>query len=286
LLHLGAALLAAVAAATCNDWDAGSAHDCSDEGQRAFYDRRIAPLFEEDRPKSCNQCHLSGVDIDLWFKDTPCQTMACMIQEGLVDLDDPESSLILSWIDRAAPDSTGITDAVIAEERAGFLEWIESTAECGACEWQGDACEHETPYQVAGGDCAVSEYDDATFGFDDPGDCSDKTLEQVFLNTFFPVRMRCYPCHFESFANDVPAAPKWIAIGPCEIAALKTMRNVIDSGFIDYDDPAKSLWVLKPLAESAGGVEHGGAAKFDETDDQGAQDMIYFATRWAECRTP
>ena len=52
------------------------AYDCTVEGRAALFEKRIVPLFAEDRPKSCNQCHLSGIDLTMFIKETPCQTMA------------------------------------------------------------------------------------------------------------------------------------------------------------------------------------------------------------------
>ncbi|MDC0673735.1 hypothetical protein [Nannocystis radixulma] len=45
------------------------------------------------------------------------------------------------------------------------------------------------------------------------------------------------------------------------------MRNVLDGGLVDLTDPSASLLLLKPLAESAGGVMHGGGDKFHDLTD-------------------
>jgi hypothetical protein len=279
--------MAAFAGATCDGWDPPTAPiDCSDEASQGFYEKRIAPLFEEERPSSCNQCHLSGVDLAVWVQDTPCQTMACMVDEGLVDLEDPPSSLVLSWIDRAEPQSEGITSEVLAEEKQGMLEWIEREATCGACgELGDDPCGREEGEPPAVGDCDVWEGDPETFAYDDPGDCSDKTLEGLFQATFFPFRRRCWPCHFESHPDTIEDAPKWIGVGDCATASLATYRNVTESGYIDLDDPSKSLWILKPLEVELGGVEHEGGPKFHDMEEPGVPDMLYFSERYAACRS-
>lgn len=270
---------------TCDGWDPPVAPvDCSEEAAQGFYEKRIAPLFEEERPSSCNQCHLTGVDLEIWLQQTPCQTMACMVEEGLVDLEDPQSSLVLSWIGRAAPQSEGITAEVIAQERQGVLEWIEREAACGSCDTFEDPCGFDEEEAAEVGDCEVWEGDEATFAYDDPGDCSDKTLEALFQATFFPFRRRCWPCHFESFPDDVPDAPKWIAVGPCATASLATYRNVTEAGYIDVDEPDKSLWILKPLEEELGGVEHGGGSKFHSFEELGVTKILHFSERYAACQ--
>lgn len=274
-----ASLAIAAAVATC---DGGPAYDCSPAGRDALYERRIAPLFAAERPSSCNQCHLSGIDLGIWQKASPCQTMACLAQEGLVDLDDPERSLVLAWIDRAVPDSTLVTAEVIAEERAAFLDWIRSFSACGACVVEGDPClEGEAP---GAEDCKIHEADPDSYALDDPGDCSDRTLEAVFQQSFFPWRQRCYPCHFDGFEEIVPDAPKWIGVGPCDLASLSTFRRVTERGYLDADDPDASLWILKPLEEALGGVDHGGGPKFHDEDEDALVAMRYFAGRWAGCQ--
>jgi hypothetical protein len=286
-LHVAALIAAAFAGATCDGWDPPPEPvDCSPEGEDSFFEQRIAPLLEEERPQSCNQCHLSGIDLGMWVKESPCKTMACMIDEGVVDLDDPESSLLLAWIDRAAPESEGITAGVLVEERQGVLEWIERTATCGLCDAGADPCGHEDKEPAVVGDCEVWEGDNATFAFDDPGDCSDKTLEGLFQASFFPFRRRCWPCHFENYPDSVKDAPKWIAVGPCELASLSTYRNVAELGYIDVEEPTQSLWILKPLDEAIGGVEHGGGPKFHEFDELGVPQMLYFSERYAACQKP
>jgi hypothetical protein len=273
----GGSLVLALALATCGG---EPSYDCSESGRAELYQRRIEPLLEEDRPKSCNQCHLSGVDLGAFVKDTPCQTMACLVEKGIVDLSVPENSLLLAWIDRAQPDSAGITSDVLAEERAGVEEWIRMTAECGVCNSDPNPCGDADPSQLEG--CKVEgEVEDVIAA--DPGDCSLQTLEEVFRGVFFTSRGRCYPCHFEEFGAGIADAPKWVAIGPCETAAASTMRRIINAGYLDRESPSQSLWLRKPLDPEAGGLEHGGGVKIHSTDEDLYVGMSHFATRWAGC---
>lgn len=59
---------------------------------------------------------------------------------------------------------------------------------------------------------------------------------------------------------------------------------MIERGFIDMDDPAQSVWLLKPLDESLGGIEHGGATKFHSTEEDAYRLMLYFSVRYAQCQ--
>lgn len=249
-----------------------TAVDCAAESD-ALFAQRIAPLLATDRPKTCNTCHLSGVDLEMFVQETPCQTMACLESKGLVSLADPASSIVLQWISRADPSSPLINQQVIDEEYAGFLAWIEETATCGLC-YTGDApC--GTPTEA---NCPAD--DPANDVFEDPGDCSPVTREALFRQNVYSWRDRCFPCHFDSSEFD---APKWIMTGPCDLASLGTMRTVFDRNLIDFDEPAASLLLLKPLAESAGGVEHGGGDKFHDLTDPAYLDIRNWIEREAAC---
>lgn len=235
----------------------------------ALFTRRIAPLLATDRPKTCNTCHLSGVDLALFVQDTPCQTMACLDARGLVDLADPASSVVLQWISRADPSSPLIDQSVIDEEYSAFLAWIEATAACGLC-YEGDA-----PCGTAI-DAGCAADDPGADPYEDPGDCSPVTREALFRHDVYAWRDRCYPCHFDDTDFD---APKWVATGPCDVASLGTMRNVLERGLVDLSDPAQSLLLRKPLGE----VEHGGGIKFHDTDDPAYKDIRAWIEREAAC---
>ena len=250
----------------------GAPLDCS-AAPSDLFSKRIAPLLASDRPKTCNTCHLSGVDLGLFVQETPCQTMACLDSRGLVDLGDPQSSTILGWISRADPDSPLINQQVIDEEYAAFLAWIELSASCGLC-YTGDApC--GDPIQAT---CPADDPDADPWV--DPGDCEPLTRETLFRHKVYRWRDRCYPCHFDNKDFD---APKWLAAGSCELGSLTTMRNVLDGGLVDLDNPGASLLLLKPLDEGAGGVMHGGGAKFHSTDEPAYLDFLAWIEREAAC---
>ncbi len=273
--------------AATTGWSAGCVREepspvCTSEELGGLYEQRIKPLLAEDRPKSCNECHLSGVDLALFTRGDACQTMACMSEQGLVDLERPEESKILDWIARATPSSPLITEAVIQEEYDGFLEWIRWSSSCGA-----DVCgpiENPCGSGATKLDCAMSESDEGQ-PFVDPGDCNDLTREAVFREKVFRWRGRCSPCHYEG-AQAAPTvmAPRWISAGPCNQASLETMRTVFASGYVDLEQPDQSLLLLKPLAQDLGGVEHGGGDKFHAFEDAAYVDILYWITREQECQ--
>lgn len=283
ITRLTAALALAIGLAlapSCNEPE----HACTPDGARSLYERRIEPVLLDDRPKSCNQCHLSGVDLAAFVKPTPCQTMACMADRGLVDLANPQESLVLSWIARAEPESEGITASVIDEEYQGFLEWIEHSAACGerACPTFDDPCGLAEGEEAP--ECELIDIDDDWEPFDDPGGCSDLVIEAMFANDVYAFRGRCHPCHWSTFPDTIAEAPKWLQIGDCDVASLETLRQIEERGYIDIAEPLKSPLLLKPLAEEIGGVEHGGGPKYHDDSEEGLMALKRFLQRYAECR--
>ncbi len=257
---------------------------CFDGSDRSHYEERIAPLFEDDHPSTCNECHLAGVALGLYAQGDECQTMACMVEEGIVDLDHPQESVVLDWITRGTPDSELITEEVIQAEHDAMLEWIEYHSSCnrGVCEPVENPCGDGPNAGMC--DVPPSGHDLPPREFEDPGDCSDKTLEIAFDELVYSWRGRCAPCHYDSNLGSPEDAPRWIAIGECNLGSLATMRNVIDTGLVDASDPANSLLLLEPLAESAGGLEHGGGDKFETFEDSAYVDFRRWIDRWAACQ--
>lgn len=279
--------------ASCTASDEPLPLECRGESGTQIFDQRIAPLLVEDRPKSCNQCHLSGVDMSLFVRPTPCETMACLRDLGMVDLAQPEASKVLAWIERASPESSRlITAEVIQAEYDGFREWIEHYATCGRAECGNTKCR---PADVAGDPFCNNEPEPFVSHAAelDPGGCDDLSLESLFKDTVYASRMRCYPCHFSEDMTSVDDAPRFIdQTGNCESASLRTLRNLEESGLIDADEPMKSLLLLKPLALADGGIVHGGHEKFvaskpDEgITDPGYDNYVYFLNRYGQCKGP
>jgi hypothetical protein len=251
---------------------------CTQESTTALYARKIEPLLAADRPKTCNECHLSGIDLGSFVRATPCETLACLAEDKLIDRKAPDQSLILSWIQRASPTSPLITQAVIDDEYTGFKEWIEHFALCNDC--AGVRCErgeHEAFCDVG------PEPTEFTAEASDPGGCNDLVLEQLFRDTVYASRGRCAPCHIAGEAS-VGGAVQWIEQAEtCDQASLRSLRNVLREGFIDINDPDRSLLLTKPLSVEQGGVAHGGDSKFTATGDPGYDSFRYWVRRQAEC---
>ncbi|HEY3497562.1 MAG TPA: hypothetical protein VGK73_22850 [Polyangiaceae bacterium] len=255
-----------------------SARCLSEAGE--LFEQRIAPLLATDRPKTCNQCHLSGVDLSLFVRDDMCETRACLLELGLVDTGNPADSVVLGWIQRAHPDSELITEAVIQEEYEGMKAFVERIATCS-----GAAC--------AGVRCPMTGDDEACGSEPEPGEpssvpegtpCDALTIEQTFRDTAYVWRDRCFPCHFTSQPQSSLAAPPWIDVrGNCEAGSIATLRNWEHGGYMNLEEPAQSLVLLKPLPLDQGGVEHGGDAKFSDRNDETYLSFLSFIEYYAAC---
>jgi hypothetical protein len=246
-----------------------------------LFEQRILPLLSDDNPKSCNQCHLSGVDYAAFVRDTPCETMACLVEDELVNLDVPAESKILSWISRAEPDSELITEQVIEAERSGFLQWIEASASCpSAC--RDVACSAKP----ASSQCAVvPEPEELADENEAREDCGDLALERAFQNDVYAWRGRCFPCHFDNELKENLNAPRFIKTGGnCATAALETLRALAASGYMDVDQPQRSLLLLKPLDMRVDGVGHGGGQKFNDKKDPAYISFLRFLELYSDCQ--
>ena len=253
---------------------------CSVEPTQTFHER-IEPLLSEQRVSTCNQCHLSGVDLSVFARATPCETWACLVDQGLVDVASPADSKILAWIERASPDSDLITPDVIRAEHDAFEDWIDANAACpDTC--SGVMCGDPSD----GPTCAVTTEDPPLppdSESDGPG-CSDRELEQAFYDDVYAWRGRCFPCHFDTEPKADKTAPRWIsAVGNCQTGSAVSFKRVLGLGLLDTGDPESSLLLQKPL--DLPGLRHGGGAKFT-TADEAYQSFLRFASFYQQCRAP
>lgn len=283
LLCVFACLAAGIA--SCSDGDDPPAEQgelaCEVKPTKTFRDR-IEPLLDQERITTCNQCHLSGVDLTAFARETPCKTWACLVEDNLVNVNQPENSRILSWILRASPESELITDEVIQAEHDGFLEWIEANAACpGAC--AGVEC-GEPGKGPTCSDGTTDPEPELPLGADERG-CSDLELEQAFLDDVYAWRGRCYPCHFDTELHADKDAPRWLSlVGNCEKGSATSLARVLGLGLIDVEEPTASLLLLKPLDTAGGGVKHDGGQKFSSTMDPSYQSFLRFIQHYADCQ--
>jgi hypothetical protein len=281
-LFLALTSVTTAALASCGDHDEPPGETaCQIKPSETFHER-IEPLLVDGRMTTCNQCHLSGVNLSAFARETPCKTWACLVDQGLVNTRSPADSKILGWIERASPDSELITPQVIRAEHDAFQDWIEANAACpNAC--AGVTCGEPGDGPTCGD--AGDEPPEVPSGEDTRG-CSDQELEQAFYDDVYAFRGRCYPCHFETELDADKDAPRWLStVGNCETGSAVSLKRALALGLINVDEPSQSLLLLKPLDSYGGGVPHGGGAKFTKADPTYAS-FTRFIEHYAQCQQP
>ncbi len=263
---------------------------CDPEDGLLLFESRIAPLMSPDNPPSCERCHLSGTKLSQFVQGTPCEAMACMELQGLVDLDNPEQSHILELIGRGIdPEASEQENALAMREHEAFLEWISYSAQCHqeTCGVINDPCGPEHEEVVCASDdheaCGTTPREDTGPIADDYA-CDERGMARGFHDLVMRWRNRCNHCHAPGGAlSDVGEPPLWMDPVPDEDGALRTMRNVLRTGLVDVDNPGRSLLLTKPLWVSQGGVEHTGGDKFSGFDDDSYRDFLIWLVLYSRC---
>ena len=242
--------------------------DCDEQELSELYTRYVEPFVSGTVSSSCSQCHMTGIDLSLFTQDTPCQTMACMVELGAVSLEQPEQSTLLSQILMGDP-SSSVFD--VGAEHAAMLEWIEWSALC-----HDDVC-GATEAACTTGTGAASTGDNPV------GDCSEDDLLMAFWDSVIVDRQRCLVCHSDFGARQGTfgpctsvedcSGPQLCVEGTCRapgpLAAphffegvegaldwaepadrqtgLNTMYNIVSLGLLDASEPLASTLLTKPL---------------------------------------
>ncbi len=234
---------------------APAAHAADPASPEKVFEQRILPIFKSPKPSSCVRCHLAGVDLKDYILPSHEKTFLSLRDQGLIDLDHPERSKILQFINRGADGQLGaklIPAKQHEAEYAAFAAWITA---CAADPRLRSAPKLD-PKELAkpAADAAVIRHER-----------TDRLLES-FERNVWAWRFRCMGCHAEGTPQNDKHKQKH---GP-RVAWMKkegaaaTMAYLLDGGrLIDADEPEKSLLLLKPL----GAVEHEGGKKFAPGDE-------------------
>src|SRR6478735_3400157 len=68
------------------------------------YEERIGPLLTTDRPDSCSACHASGLRLADFVRGSECEAFVGLKEQGLVNFDAPDVSVLLCLNGRAPPE--------------------------------------------------------------------------------------------------------------------------------------------------------------------------------------
>ncbi|MGH7199796.1 MAG: hypothetical protein ACREJB_04280, partial [Planctomycetaceae bacterium] len=192
-------------------------------------------------PSSCTECHLSGVELKDYIRPSQEQTFAALVEAGLVDVERPAASKILTFINRRPDSPSLISEKVRQEEHAAFQAWIEAAV--------------KDPKLLA------AKSNDVELG---PA-VSDEVIRhartdrvlQSFIDNVWSEVLRCAACHSPD-RNQKQVKQHGEQVSWIKLRDPKgTMEHLIDSGLIDTDAPEASLILQKPTMQ----VEHVGGQK-------------------------
>jgi hypothetical protein len=233
----------------------------ADDSASDIFARRILPLAKADKPSSCVECHVAGVDLSQYIRSDAATTFAALRSAGLVNAEQPEKSKLLEFIARAPDKGDPLLAKVRQEELAAFRTWITAAAKDpmlatapAAVESVGPTLPNEVIRHAR----------------------RDRVL-QSFVENIWIERERCAGCHSPDKNQRLIKMHgehiSWISPGD----PAGTLATIIDHGLIDTENPDKSLILQKPLAE----VDHGGHIKFvrgTRTDKQFRRFLHDYAT--------
>ena len=218
------------------------------------FEERIVPIFKSPNPSSCARCHLASVDLKDYILPSAKETFLALRDQGLIDLDKPEKSKILTLINRGADDPKASGLISVKQQKAeyeAFAVWIKA---CAADPALRDAAKPEKTPVLATKPVEVVRH------------TRKDRLVESFETNIWSMRFRCMSCHSEG----TPQNDKLVKEHGPRVAWFKkagpeaTMDYLLGSKLINLEKPEESLLLTKPLNT----VKHGGGIKF-VVGDQG-----------------
>src|SRR3954468_9114202 len=100
----------------------------ADPSPAQVFETRILPIFKSPDPSSCVQCHLAGVDLKDYIRPGAEETFRSLRDQGLIDLNAPERSKILTLISMGSEDkkAPAVHAANRQAEYEAFAAWIKA----------------------------------------------------------------------------------------------------------------------------------------------------------------
>ncbi|MEQ8786592.1 MAG: hypothetical protein RIC55_09850 [Pirellulaceae bacterium] len=213
-----------------------------------LFKKRITPILRSPNASSCSECHLSGVDLKDYIGPSQQATFASLRAAGLINVERPDDSKLLTFIQRTPQKPTPVNEAARRQEYLAFRAWIRAAVkdpELAAAKTDSDQLGPAAPLEVI------------------RHGRKDRVLRS-FVENIWSEAGRCVSCHSpelnrnkigrNGYTKDDVDAISWVV--PRDPAA--TLQKLVDSGHIDLDDPDSSPVLTKPL----GLEDHGGGPKF------------------------
>ncbi|MBC8353648.1 MAG: hypothetical protein H8E66_16745 [Planctomycetes bacterium] len=172
-----------------------------------IFDQRIMPIFRSSQPSSCVQCHLSAVDLKNYILPSQEKTFASLRDQGLIDLQAPEKSKILTLIRMGDKDldkgAQLIHEKTRKAEYAAFEAWVKACCQ--------DPKIRDLP-QLNPADLASPDKPEAVIRH-----ARKSRVVDSFARNVWSQRMRCFPCHTPHEID--PSNPR-------QQAAIKTQNEL------------------------------------------------------------
>ena len=230
-----------------------------------IFDQRIMPIFRSSQPSSCVQCHLSAVDLKNYILPSQEKTFVSLRDQGLIDLEAPKESKILTLIRMGDKDldkgARLIHEKTRKAEYDAFEAWVEASC--------NDPKLRDLP-RLNPDELASPAKPDAVIRH-----ARKSRVVDSFVRTVWSQRMRCFPCHTPNEID--PSNPRHQAaiktqnefkkkFGPEVVKRLNIFRATPEETLdyliersrdvkegelplLDLAEPRKSLIVLKPTSK-------------------------------------
>jgi hypothetical protein len=230
-----------------------------------LFNARIMPIFRSPQPSSCVQCHLSSVDLKNYILPSHEKTFLSLRDQGLIDLDAPAKSKILTLIRMGDKDQD--RGARLIHEKTRLAEYEAFAAWVDAC--CSDSKLRNLP-PLTKAERATPESSNAVIRH-----ARKSRVVDSFVRNIWSQRMRCFPCHtpheidpsngrhqvaiknMKKFEQQLP--PELMErIRIFKKTPEATMQYLVEKSrdtprgqipLLDLEDPARSLLLLKPLSK-------------------------------------
>jgi hypothetical protein len=209
------------------------------------FTQRILPILRSPSASSCTECHFAGIELRDYIVEDQAETFAALRRAGLIDVEKPDQSRILTFIGRKAETPNADLQQVREREYAAFRSWLRAAV-------------REPQLLAARSTSAV--------GTELPVDVvrharRDRVLSS-FIDNIWSELGRCVNCHspeknrhaIKKHGQELVDAISWIV--PHDPAA--TLERLVADGHIDFDHPEQSPVLTKP----SGQADHEGGRKF------------------------
>jgi hypothetical protein len=230
-----------------------------------LFNARIMPIFRSPQPSSCVQCHLSSVDLKNYILPSHEKTFLSLRDQGLIDLDAPSKSKILTLIRMGDKDldrgAKLIHEKTRLAEYDAFAAWV-------------DACCHDAKLRdlppLTEAERAAPASPNAVIRH-----ARKSRVVDSFVRNIWSQRLRCFPCHTPHEIDPsngrhqaaIKNMKKFEELYPADMLERlrifkktpeATMQYLVERSrntpagqtpLLNLADPANSLLLLKPMSK-------------------------------------